>query len=598
MIISWCIIVKDDSELDKLIGAVDSVIEAVDEIIITANGKDVDGIKKFCENEYYYTDRGKIKYFYHPWNKDFGEQRNFCASKIRKDADFYGWMDADDVLIGAHLLRKYATDAKRLGFDEVFFTYWYGCSFNGEPSADTVKDVEITQMRERLMKPGLYTWKKRIHETPVPIQNAETRYSQVKYSEATPIVWLHLGAVRDVDESKQKERMARNQELLELELSDERKESTADPRTLLYLMKIYAEKEEDKYHIENLSMGNEYMSKSGWDAERAICCSLMAKSLGKLGKYVDAKTFLHQSIREYPYDPLLYLYLSKTCFDLGQYREMKHWLEVALQMDSSKSFANMNNVLEMKALSSELLMQYYLHGDKNVRKAYKSMQLLYKELPTKENEDRLDYLEALKDLDEASENAHHLMLYYQDLNDSDGVVKIYESMPKNMKNLPFANAMYNKHKAPKVWAKDEICYYASYGRKHFEEWSPESLKKGIGGSETAVIMLAKEWAKRGWKVTVYCDCGLKEGEYDGVNYVNYFKFNPRDSFNIFINWRNNIWAGRIKAKKFIIDLHDLFSEEQFINYDQFDKLFVKSKFHRSLAEKVPDDKVITISNGI
>lgn len=277
---------------------------------------------------------------------------------------------------------------------------------------------------------------------------------------------------------------------------------------------------------------------------------------------------------------------------------MKHWLEVALQLDPSTSFADMNNVLEMKALSSELLMQYYFQSERNVRKAYKSMQLLYKELPTQDNEERLNYLEALKDLDIASENAHKLMLYYEDLNDSGGVVRVYESMPKNMKTLPFANHMYNKHKEPKVWGSDEICYYASYGQKHFEEWTPKSLEKGLGGSETAVIRLAQEWAKKGYKVTVYNDCGVNEGEYDGVTYLNYFKFNPRDSFNIFICWRSNLWAGRIKAKKFIIDLHDLFSDTEFIHYERYDKLSVKSKFHRSLAKKVPDNKVQIISNGI
>jgi hypothetical protein len=259
----------------------------------------------------------------------------------------------------------------------------------------------------------------------------------------------------------------------------------------------------------------------------------------------------------------------------------------------------MNNLLELKALSLELTMRYYLNGgEKNVRKAYKAARLLYKEMPTQQNEEHLEFLKALKDLDEASEYAHRLTLYYEGLNMSESIVNIIESMPKSMQNLPFAWHMYNKHKVPKTWGKVEIRYYASFGKEHFEKWSPKSLAKGLGGSETAVIQLAKEWTKEGYHVTVYCDCGNDEGIYDGVSYINYFKFNPKDNFNIFINWRSPIFAGKIKAKKFIIDLHDLFSEHEYEDYRHYDKLFVKSQYHKSLAKNVPEGKVEVISNGI
>ena len=592
MILSWCLITKGDEELDSLKRAIDSVYEYVDEVILVANGKEIEQTRS------YYNKLDKVKFFNHPWTKDFAEQRNFAASQIRKDADFYGWMDSDDVVVGAHLLRDLATTALYSDYDTVFFTYWYSAKFNGVPSEETMEEVELTQMRERLIKPGSLVWKKRIHETPVPVDNLEDKYSQVKYSEDFPIAWLHLGAHRELPEDKQLERMNRNQELLELELEDERKQGEADPRTLLYLMKIYAEKNDPELLQKNLEMGNEYLTKSGWDAERATCCALMARSLGKLGRVQESKEFLHKSIKEYPFDPLLYLYLSQACFNLKKYNEMYHWLKLALSMDTEGAAGSMNNILEMKTLSTELLMRYYLNGERNVRKAYKSAALLYKLVPTENNLNNLDFLEGLKDLDMASEEAHKLMLFYETQENSKGVVSIFESMPENMKSLPFAWHMYNKHKTPRTWAENEICYYATFGREHFEKWSPLSLTKGLGGSETAVIRLSQEWAKLGYKVTVYCDCGLKEGVYDGVNYVQYYKFNPRDNFNIFINWRSGHLAGRIKAKKFVIDLHDLFADVEYRDHKKYDKLFVKSKYHRSLAPSVSDNKINIISNGI
>ena len=592
MILSCTIIVKDDSELSNLKRCVASVINYVDEVVITANGEEVKEIAK------YYQMLPDIKYFYHPWTKDFAEQRNFCASKIRKDADYYIWIDSDDVLVGGELLRDIAVRAKKANLDAVFFDYWYACMFKGEYKYENIEKVELTQMRERLLRPGAVTWKKRLHETPVPLENIEYKHTEVRHSKEIPIVWLHLGVTRDTTVEDQKSRQVRNKELLELELEDERKIGSADPRTLLYLMKIYGEIGDDTLLLKTLEMGNEYLIKSGWDAERATCCAIMGRSLEKLDRMQEAKDFLFKSIREYPYDPILYLYLSRICFNLGQYREMKHWLQMALDIDNQESAATYTSIREMKSLSMDLMVKYYWNAEKNARKAYKSMKLLYKEEPNEDNKETLDYLEGLNDLDESSETAHKLMRYYEKLGNSLGVVKIVESMPKKMQDLQFAWYMYNRHKEPRVWKENEICYYASFGTKHFEQWGPENLKKGLGGSETAVIRLAEEWAKNGYKVVVYCDCGKQEGMHDGVLYLPYFKFNPRDSFNIFINWRSAHIAGKIKAKKFIVDLHDLFNEDSVKNYNRYDKLFVKSEYHRGLAPNVPEEKVRVVSNGI
>jgi len=592
MILSCCIIVGGDHELESLKRVVNSVLPYTDEVIITANGASVYGIEQYCKTE------PTIKYFYHAWTKDFSEQRNFCASKVRKDADYYFWIDADDVLIGGEYLPIIATNAKKRGLDVVFFTYWYGCLFKGEPSVETMEKVELTQVRERLLKPGSTIWRKRLHETPVPVENLDFTYTEVKYSEEFPIVWLHLGVDRNMPIEKQITKTARNRELLELELDDERKKGNADPRTLVYLMKIYSETNEEELLNKTLEMGNEYLTKSGWDAERAMCCCMMGKALGRLGRDQEAKSFLFKSIGEYPYDPMLYLHLSRVCYNLKQFREMKHWLEFALTLDPLEAMSNVSNLLELKLLSEELAMHYAFESERNVRKAHKAMKMLYDELPSPENREKLEYLEELKKLDEASEAAHRLTLYYQDQEDSEGVVRVIESMPEAMRNLPFAWAMYNKHKTPKTWGKNEVCYYATFGRPHLEKWDGNSLARGLGGSETAVVRLSEEWVKAGWKVVVYGD-PLKETEINGVKYLPFYQFNPRDSFNILINWRSNHLAGKVKAKKFMVDLHDLVSPVQFKSREkQVDKFMVKSQFHASLLEGIELERIETISNGI
>lgn len=587
--IAFCVIIKDDNELPKLKGLLDSVKGVFNTIHITANGEKVDEIKKFCK-------KAKIDYSYLKWNKNFSEQRNFNFARVPKDTDMISWADCDDVILNAHLLPDLASKALQQGLDTLYFEYWYGNKFDGTPSLKTFKKVEIKHNRERLIRPNSIIWKKRIHESPVP-NSEDHKYSQIKYSEEHPIAWIHLGADRYLPKEVMDKRMERNRELLELELADERTKGEVDPRTLLYLMKVYAEEEDKDILKKCVGMGQEYIQKSGWDEERAVCYRLMATCMGKLGDHRKAKTLLHMAIEEYPYDPLLYLHLARAYFNLKNYGAMKHWMEIGLSKDNGR--VSMENTLELEILSSQLVIQYYYYGDeKNITKAYLGAEALYKSDPTDENRKLLESLYDQKELDDASRNIHQYMLYLKDINREDLIPQIYQTLPPAMQILPFANHFYNKYKEPRVWADNEVCYYASMGTPHFEQWGPKNLETGIGGSETAVIRLSEEWVKKGYKVTVYSDCGPQEGEHNGVIYRPYYEFNPRDFFNIFIQWRSNHLAGKINTKKFLIDLHDVFWGDQYLDIDKYDALMVKSKYHRQLANKVPDGKIRVISNGI
>ena len=155
---------------------------------------------------------------------------------------------------------------------------------------------------------------------------------------------------------------------------------------------------------------------------------------------------------------------------------------------------------------------------------------------------------------------------------------------------------------PKEWNDNEIVYYASWGNKHFEEWTPDNLEKGIGGSESAVIYLAKEWVKLGYKVTVYCDCGDKGGIYDGVTYKHYNLVNFNDKFSTIIFWRSPhlLDIKNLTAKRIFMDLHDIASMEHWTpeRVAKVDKIFFKSRWHRRNLPNVPNSKAVVISNGI
>jgi glycosyltransferase involved in cell wall biosynthesis len=152
----------------------------------------------------------------------------------------------------------------------------------------------------------------------------------------------------------------------------------------------------------------------------------------------------------------------------------------------------------------------------------------------------------------------------------------------------------------KSWPERSIVYYT--GKTH-EKWNPESLSRGLGGAQTAVIYLAREWAAQGYPVTVYAHC-IQESVYQGVRYVNYQKFNPFDQFDLLILWRDrtlNLLKLPISAKKIWLDLHDfpydasIFTEQ---TLKKLDRIWVKSNFQRQSLPHIPDHLFQIVPNGV
>jgi tetratricopeptide (TPR) repeat protein len=152
----------------------------------------------------------------------------------------------------------------------------------------------------------------------------------------------------------------------------------------------------------------------------------------------------------------------------------------------------------------------------------------------------------------------------------------------------------------KKWAGKTIAYYV--GRAEFN-WGPDTLDKGIGGSEEAVIYLSRELAKLGYKITVFCQ--RKDSYIDRISsshkvtYKPWYEFNPNDTFDTFIASRLAVNVYGIKARQKLLDLHDAVLESNLIGIkDHVTKFMVKSRWQRNLYPNIADDKFVVISNGI
>lgn len=595
MKIAACWIVKDDGELDNLKNSVASVYPFVNSIHITANGEKVDKIKEWCKECGY-------DYSYLKWNKSFSEQRNFNFSRVPKDADWIWWQDADDVLVGGGEIRKVARMAESNKLDCVYFTYWYSCLFDGKPIYKNLVEVEIKHNRERLLRPGRFVWKKRCHENPIELPGLEIKHGTYFFDQKSqPIAVMHTSAQRIEILADQLKREKRNRELLELDLEDEVKETGKhDPRTILYLMKILKESQEKKDWERCIQYGYEYLDLSGWDMERNHAYMLMGRCEGNLNNWGTALDFFHLALREYSHNLNTYLSIANTYAKIGKYREAYEWLRFTGVFEDDKVSQQVDNYLENKMLAAETGMNIFFswEGHKDFDKAYRFAKELYELQPTKENGKTLETIKSVGELNESCKNSDKLLQWMIANGYEKDVLGVLQRLPQAIQSQPFGLNYFKTYSKPRFWQADEICYFANFNGPHFEHWDGTSLDKGLGGSETAVIVLAELWVKMGYKVYVYGDPELPI-TVNGVSYLPWYYFNPKDKFNILIQWRSSFLANQVSSKKFYVDLHDIYSEVEHLDkLDQIDGFFVKSQYHRSLAPNIPDNKFIVISNGV
>lgn len=132
-------------------------------------------------------------------------------------------------------------------------------------------------------------------------------------------------------------------------------------------------------------------------------------------------------------------------------------------------------------------------------------------------------------------------------------------------------------------------------------WDENEIKKrGIGGSETAAIRMARELHKlSGKKIRIFMD-RADEVEIDGVYYTPANKL--RDYFltcepKAHIAWRHNI---KISNAPTFVWCHDLGCPD-IDKTENYDKVLALSEFHKNYLKhtfRVPDEKIRVTRNGI
>jgi len=550
MKLSLCLIVKPTKKESKLLDrCLSYVSDYVDEICITQAGnkpiKEVsDIIKKY---------NGKESFF--KWVNDFSKARNYNFSQATGDYIF--WLDADDVVKGAKNLKNVIKVMQDSKIDTGVMNYLY--------HFDEYKRCTTKHIKTRIVKnDGCVKWVGIIHE-----DFEETRMLEAYFIKDIEV--LHL-----TDDERIGESAERNLEIAKKAY----KKNPDDPRSHWLMANAYTMMRDGK--AENFWLSFIDLSKS--DEEKFLAYLYLAD-------LIKSTDYALQALLLRPTYPNAYHRISEILYFHGKKELARDFIEIGLNMPIPDKTIIAYNPMEYDYHPLMLLMRIYVETGK-FEKAVKIVDTLLNIYPNDENL-RQKKLIIKKELGEILE----VDKYIKEAEKLKGskLDKYLNNLPEEIKTHPKVCYLRNINFIKKKSTGKDLVYYCGYTSK---VWHPG--KQDVGGSEEAVINLSREWADKGWNVTVYNNCE-KERWFAGVRYLPYWMYNSRDKQDVTIFWRQLKPVDfDCNSDKIFIDLHDVIPAGEFTKerLKKIDKVFVKTKAHRDLFPKVDDSVFEIIPNGV
>jgi len=577
--IAACLIIKDDSEAEELRRCLNSFAKHVDKIFITGTKEPQKKIKKICK-EY------NAEWSWFSWIKDFSAARNFNFQQA-KGYEWIFWCDADDVVVGAETFRQAVQLAEANNIKAIFTRYLYQVELDENGN---VKNILIEHLRERLVRnDGTYEWIAPIHETlieKVPSDKTDFKGFMV----------VHLIRPEDMEKS-----MFRNIEILEEEVM----RIPEDPRPIYYLAKAYFDTRLPELLYEPIGEGlgsltlelmKDYIRKSGWQEERAQCWEYISMIHREMGEFDKAVYALLEALHEDPKFPSIYIQLALCYVVQKDWGRALHWIKLVDRVDIPKTTLVINP-RDYKSMIYEALFHIYLNTGQ-LELCHKVATELVRIMPTDINVSRVKEVEDLKHRNDIAHWTVKLAYHLKSTGQVEKLKAIINAIPKEIANEPALVQMRAEYMPPREWRGNEIAIYCGPG---FEQWSPKSVAKGVGGSEEAVINMARELTKLGWEVTIYADPMEEAGDYDGAHWLPHYHLNLKDYFNVFIAWRQiGLFDFPIKAMKKYCWNHDIQSPLHYTKerVEKVDRVMFLSKWHRDNVPSLAEDKVLITANGI
>jgi len=554
MKIAFCVICKGtDKEANLLNNLLTSVKPYVDGIFVTVTQPN-DRVIQVAEMY-----DATISHF--DWTGDFSEARNFNFSQAPKEYDYIMWGDADDEFMGLEKLKEVMEEHVSDGY---VMDYLYDHDKYGMPTVVHPKTQIVSN-------DGTFNWVGKIHED----LNANREISLMRFE--------GIKRIHKTTNERVKESSIRNKEI---SLNNQ----TGDPRDLWNLANAYTGTNEYEKAIKTFT---KFIEVSGSEMERYMALLRVANMYLSLHEYGQAEEAARKAISIHFSYPDAFHTLAQIQKAQGLKKEAIVTSLEGLSKTPPIDTAIVYNPRDYDYNPLMTLADLYWDTSQ-FEKARTCLEACQEIQP--QNKSLEDMIQAAEKERQLQEKMIALAQEMQKMTDEEFTAK-YNSLSKEEQEYPLMRQTKNLRFIKTETSGKDLVYYCG----ETLPWTPETMKtKGVGGSEEAVINLTTQWAKAGYNVTVYNDCG-EEKVYDGVTYKPWYTYNYRDKQDILVVWRQlRLLDYDLNVGKIFIDVHDVMSEGEFTvkRLAKVDKVFLKSEAHRELFPKVPDEKIVVIANGM
>lgn len=581
-------IVKNTNEEALLLKrCLENMSEYMDGIFITCTVREGE---KLCKGVINVCNEFKVHLSTFEWVYDFAKARNFNFSQVPKEYDWIMWSDADDIWKGLETLKETLEDHKHIDG----FGMWYLYDWD-----ESKKPVVVHRKTMIIKNDKCVEWVGSIHEDLEPLRAVEIHLVE-------GISRLHLSTP-----DRSTANALRNLEIAQKQAQD----NPNDPRSYWNLAN-------SQFGVSQFELAcssfEKFLKESHSDEEVYLAHIRLADVFRALDKRDDCIRELQTAIGIYPSLPDAYFQLAYNYYNFGNWDKAEEYCIQGMKRKPQIMKMVVYNPRDYDYNPMMTLAKiYYQKGRpdfmlvmlKGCLKIYPEDKKLKKMV--KEGE------EEKKKLGQALVQVQKL----QKITDKVKLKKALDKLPEEIKSHPSISILRNTNFIKTESSGKDLVIYCG---NTVHQWNPELFKtKGFGGSEEAVVHLAEEYAKLGWNVTVYNNCGHKEvkqiipiqkesnptgfvlgvpaSHYNIVTYKPFWEWNYRDKQDVVILWR---WAkpldAEINAPKIFLDLHDVIPEGELNEkrMQKVTKVFVKTKFHRSLFPNVPDEKFAIVPNGM
>lgn len=511
--------------------------------------------------------------------EDFSEARNRTLKRVK--TDYWFWLDTDDDIKYPERIKDLINMMETEGFDAVYLPYEYG--YNEQ------KELIALHYRERLLRTSHpFEWKGVVHESCISDSNP-------KGVKSDDVIVSH--AYKDEDDIMRS--ALRNHKIMEKAV----KAGDDDPRLIYYLGRSYFML---KKYQESAQTLLEYTKVSGWDEQKYDAWLKISDSLIMMDEHERGINALWEAIKLNPSWPDAWLKIGDLYLYLEQPGRAIDFLKAGISKKPPETLEIIDPTLyTYRPLVSLALCYFGLAKVEEAKRYIDQAAQFQPKTPA--------FKSAYKAINTAfiEEKTIKSAAWLGKFVEQQGDVKKYvDGLPPFIRNDLRLRPLWSVAHPPIKWPQKSIVFYCG---EQWEEWGPDTLDKGMGGSEEAIVYLSRELTKLGWQVTVYNqrveeyedwvnDKEWGEGKIKPVTYKPWEHFNPEDEFDVFVAWRNPWMAEKLKIKARLkcVDMHDTpighqsFPEKALKSVD---KVFLKGNFQKEMGA-IPDDKAVVVSNGI